>query len=207
MVTNFKMKVYGLAPVLDRILAPTTGETCSKLSISAQEAMEKAILPAMRDLNSKVDLGNFTWREPGAIPKSMKIHDVREEKKRELESLRRWHEIPEQDLTPEQLRDMKALDMRGVLQPEEEIASIEWDSSKLPRNVHFGRVIEGPGEFYSARIPKKQRTSSILDDLFRKNHEALRQLAAAKDVIDTRVRKTSFKRNRRIGVPMRISKE
>ena len=200
------MEMYGLAPVLDRILNPDVGETC-KLSIAAQEAMEKAIMPAMRDPNSKVDLGKFTWREPGDIPKSMKIHDVRAEKKRELESLRRWHEIPEQDLTPEQLREMRALDMRGVLQPEEDIASIEWDPNKLPRNVHFGRVIEGPGEFYSARIPKKQRTSSIVDDLFRKNPEAIQRLAAAKGVIDTRVRRTSFKRNRRIGIPMRISKE
>ena len=200
------MEMYGLAPVLDRILNPDVGETC-KLSIAAQEAMEKAIMPAMRDPNSKVDLGKFTWREPGDIPKSMKIHDVRAEKKRELESLRRWHEIPEQDLTPEQLREMRALDMRGVLQPEEDIASIEWDPNKLPRNVHFGRVIEGPGEFYSARIPKKQRTSSIVDDLFRKNPEAIQRLAAAKGVIDARVRRTSFKRNRRIGMPMRISKE
>ena len=31
--------------------------------------------------------------------------------------------------------------------------------------LKVGTVIEGPGEFYSARIPKKSRQSTIVDEL------------------------------------------
>lgn len=157
------------------------------LSTEAMAAMNKA-LPIYQD--SKADLSANTWLNA----KRLTIPD---QTKESIERKKKWHEIEEKDLTPEQIREMRALDLRAAISPDGIFANIEWDPQNLPRNVHFGQVIEGMGEFFSARIPKKQRSRNLVDDLVQNQREVLESVKGRRKAIDDRIDSTSLSFKRR----------
>lgn len=155
-----------------------------ELSAEAMIAMGKA-LPIYQ--NPGADLSENTWL-------GIKKLAIPEQTKNNAERKKKWHEIEEKDLTPEQIREMRALELRAAISPDGVFASIEWDPQNLPRNVHFGQVIEGTGEFFSARIPKKNRSRNLVDDLIRNQKEVLESVKERRMAIDARIDATSFKR-------------
>lgn len=71
--------------------------------------------------------------------------------------------MPKPELTPEIKRDLQIIKMRNVLNPKR---FYKKDNSKdLPKYFQIGTVIEGPTEFYSSRLTRKERKKTIIDEL------------------------------------------
>lgn len=78
-----------------------------------------------------------------------------------------WHEINERVLTPEEERDARVIENRAFLDPKRFYKSSGTGRKKgeLPTRVHFGTVVVGPHEFYSARLTRKERKPRIIDEV------------------------------------------
>lgn len=79
----------------------------------------------------------------------------------------RWFNIQSQELTPEAKKDINLLKMRAYLDPKRfyKRESKQGKGSAFPEVFQFGTVEVSAREFYSARIPKKQRCSSVVDEI------------------------------------------
>lgn len=71
--------------------------------------------------------------------------------------------MPKTELTTELGRDLKLLRMRSVLDPKRHYKK-ENGNSGLPEFSQVGTVIEGPTEFFSARITKKERKRTFVGE-------------------------------------------
>ncbi|XP_011402671.2 PREDICTED: deoxynucleotidyltransferase terminal-interacting protein 2-like [Amphimedon queenslandica] len=107
-----------------------------------------------------------------------------------------WFDMPAPEMTEELKNDLKVLQMRETLDRSHHYKKSDW--KKLPKYFQVGRVIEGPGEFYSARIPKKQRKRTIVEELladqdFKKYQKRkFSELQAKKQALLRRRKKKSF---------------
>ena len=82
--------------------------------------------------------------------------------------------MPAPQLTPQLKNDLKLLQMRGALDPARHYKAN--DSKKLPRYFQVGRVVADSADFYSGRIPQRQRKQTLVDELlsdeaFQKYHK------------------------------------
>jgi len=75
-----------------------------------------------------------------------------------------WFDMPRIDLTPELKRDMQLLKMRGVLDPKRHYKK-ENGKAKAPEYAQIGTVIEGNTEFFSARINKRDRKRTLVEEV------------------------------------------
>ncbi|KJE96028.1 hypothetical protein CAOG_006402 [Capsaspora owczarzaki ATCC 30864] len=80
-------------------------------------------------------------------------------KKKEL----KWGDLPVGNLTPEVERDLRLLRMRNYLDPKKHFKGS--DSKALPKHFQIARVVEGPTEFYSSRLTRKERKNTLVDEL------------------------------------------
>ena len=70
--------------------------------------------------------------------------------------------MPKTDLTPQLKRDFQLLQMRSVLDPHRHYK--KQGKGKIPTFSQVGTVIEGPTEFYSARINKRDRKQNFVEE-------------------------------------------
>ncbi|CAG8436917.1 7625_t:CDS:2 [Ambispora gerdemannii] len=80
-----------------------------------------------------------------------------------------WFDMPKPELTPELKRDLQVVKLRNVLDPKHFYK--KEDSKQFPKYFQVGTIIEGPTEFYSSRLPRKQRKQTIVEELMA-NEEA-----------------------------------
>ncbi|KAJ2993453.1 hypothetical protein NUW58_g1832 [Xylaria curta] len=74
-----------------------------------------------------------------------------------------WFNLPATDLTPELRRDLQLLKMRDVLDPKRHYKK---DTSRaIPEFSQVGTVIPGPTDYFSARMTKKDRKRTLLEDV------------------------------------------
>lgn len=66
-------------------------------------------------------------------------------------------------MTAELERDLKIIKMRGAIDPKRHYRKD--DSKELPKYFQMGTIIEGPTEFYSSRLTRKERKQTILEEL------------------------------------------
>jgi hypothetical protein len=87
---------------------------------------------------------------------------------REKSAGKGWYEMEAPQMTPELQNDLKLLRMRNALDPSQHYKGSDW--KKLPRYFQVGKVVSGPAEFYSSRVPRRQRKMTIMDELLH-NHQ------------------------------------
>ncbi|KAK6506940.1 hypothetical protein TWF481_005398 [Arthrobotrys musiformis] len=75
-----------------------------------------------------------------------------------------WYNMPATAITPEIKRDLQMIKLRNVLDPHKHFKGDDW-KGKIPKYFQMGTVIEGPTEYYSARMNKKDRKKSIVDEI------------------------------------------
>ena len=75
-----------------------------------------------------------------------------------------WFNLPRTDLTPELKRDLQLLKMRNVLDPKRHYKK-ENARTNAPEFSQVGTIIEGPTEFYSSRIPNRERKNTFVDEV------------------------------------------
>jgi Fcf2 pre-rRNA processing len=66
-------------------------------------------------------------------------------------------------MTPLLKRDLQLIEMRSVLDPHRHYKKTS-GKKKVPAFSQIGTVIEGPTEWYSSRINKKDRTKNFVEE-------------------------------------------
>ena len=88
---------------------------------------------------------------------------VNEAKLLKQKAARDYSSIPEQEITPEVKRDFRVLRLRGTMDPKRFYKGS--DESKIPKRFQWGTVIEGPTEFYSSRIARRDRKQTFTQEI------------------------------------------
>ena len=84
-----------------------------------------------------------------------------------------WFYLPRTKLTPELKRDLQLLKMRSVLDPKRHYKK---DNNKqlVPDFCQVGTIIAGPTEFYSSRIPTKERRKTFVEEVLSRTADTAR---------------------------------
>lgn len=75
----------------------------------------------------------------------------------------KWFDLSAPTITPELKKDLQLLKLRNVIDPKRHYKAE--DSKGLPKYFQVGTVIGGPADFYSGRLTKKERKSTLADEL------------------------------------------
>ena len=75
-----------------------------------------------------------------------------------------WFNLPRTNLTTALKRDLQVLSMRSVLDPKRHYKK-ESGHAIPPTYCHVGTVLEGPTEFYSARIQQRNRKRTVAEEV------------------------------------------
>jgi len=75
--------------------------------------------------------------------------------------------MPQQVLTPELRRDLQILRLRNVLDPKRFYKRAEKGKPRFPKYFQVGTIIEGNTEFYSSRLSKKERATTITGEVMK----------------------------------------
>ncbi|KAF2866609.1 Fcf2 pre-rRNA processing-domain-containing protein [Massariosphaeria phaeospora] len=105
-----------------------------------------------------------------------KIEDPLQVKKQKLEEKKAtagsdWFNLPKTELTPELRQSLQLLKMRGVLDPKRFYKKSD-SKSDIPAFSQVGTIIEGPTEFYSGRLTKKERKQTFLQEVLTQEEES-----------------------------------
>lgn len=77
-----------------------------------------------------------------------------------------WYNLPKTELTSTLKRDLQLIEMRNVLDPHRHYKK-NTRRGKIPTFSQVGTVIEGPTEWYSGRINKKDRSKNFVEEEIR----------------------------------------
>ncbi|KAG0280224.1 hypothetical protein BGZ96_001623 [Linnemannia gamsii] len=100
---------------------------------------------------------------------SEKVHVSKRQKQEEREKTtgKKWFDMPQQVLTPELRRDLQILRLRNVLDPKRFYKREEKGKPRFPKYFQVGTIIEGNTEFYSSRLSKKERATTITGEVMK----------------------------------------
>ncbi|CAO3617054.1 unnamed protein product [Cunninghamella echinulata] len=126
------------------------------------------------DAVSIIEPGNESSSSPVTKNKSLiTLKKVQEESKplsrkerqleREKTAGKGWFDMPRTEITPELKRDLEILKMRHILDRKRHYKKMGKNSD--PKYFQVGTVIEGATEFFSARINKKDRKRTFVDEI------------------------------------------
>ncbi|KAI4146750.1 MAG: hypothetical protein L6R39_003337 [Caloplaca ligustica] len=75
-----------------------------------------------------------------------------------------WFDLPRTNLTPGLKRDLQLLKLRSTWDPKRHYKK---DNQKalVPEYSQVGTILEGPTEYYSSRIPKRDRKRSFIEEI------------------------------------------
>ncbi|KAI8634925.1 Fcf2-domain-containing protein [Xylariaceae sp. FL1651] len=99
---------------------------------------------------------------------SVRVPQVRKSKKEmkaenEANAGAQWFNLPATDLTPQLRRDLQLLKMRDVLDPKRHYKK---DSTRpIPAFSAVGTILPGPTDYFNARMTKKERKRTLLEDV------------------------------------------
>ncbi|KAJ1732070.1 rrna-processing protein fcf2 [Coemansia sp. Benny D160-2] len=77
---------------------------------------------------------------------------------------KRWFGMKAPVMTQELKNDLRVLQLRNVLDPKQFYKKGTM-GKQTPKYFEMGTIIEGPTEFYSGRMTKKERRSNLVDEL------------------------------------------
>ncbi|KAL1960014.1 hypothetical protein VTO42DRAFT_682 [Malbranchea cinnamomea] len=164
-----------------RLRGSTTSEDSDKQVVSLDAVSESYTGPKIPRLNSDKTLKPYV-REVNGVATIDKAKTVPEKIKKLSETIRtvekqepkkskekptagpQWFHLPKTVMTPELKRDLQILRMRSVLDPKRHYKK-ESGKAKPPAYSQVGTIIEGPTEFFSARIPKKERKKTFVEEV------------------------------------------
>lgn len=108
-----------------------------------------------------------------------------------------WFNLPKTEMTPELKRDLQLLRMRSVLDPKRHYKK-EGGKANPPEFSQVGTIVEGPTEFFSARIAKKDRKRTFVEEAMALERETRRFESRYNDIQATkRSGKKAFYKNLR----------
>ncbi|KAI6092504.1 Fcf2-domain-containing protein [Hypoxylon rubiginosum] len=98
---------------------------------------------------------------------SVRVPEIRRSKKEmttKTDAGASWYNLPKTDLTPQLKKDLQLLRMRDVLDPKRFYRK---DTSRalVPQFSQVGTIVEGPTDFFNARLTKKERKRTLLEEV------------------------------------------
>ncbi|KAK9374890.1 Fcf2 pre-rRNA processing-domain-containing protein [Lipomyces chichibuensis] len=112
-----------------------------------------------RALVSNMQSSKLTFRK---IVDPIKIKRENEETK-EATAGEKWFHMPKTELTPTIKRDMQLLKLRNVLDPKRHYR--RENEREVPKYFQTGTIMEGPTEYFSSRLTKKERKQTLADEI------------------------------------------
>ncbi|KAL4950561.1 Fcf2 pre-rRNA processing-domain-containing protein [Aspergillus filifer] len=94
-----------------------------------------------------------------------------------------WFDLPQTELTPELKRDLQLLRMRSILDPKRHYKK-ENGKAQPPKYSQVGTIVEGPTEYFSGRIAKRDRKKTFVEEALVLERENKRFEARYNDVQD-----------------------
>ncbi|KAK9367646.1 Fcf2 pre-rRNA processing-domain-containing protein [Lipomyces kononenkoae] len=90
---------------------------------------------------------------------------IKKEHKEEKEATagEKWFHLTKTELTPTIKRDMQLLKLRNVLDPKRHYK--RENDKEVPKYFQTGTIVEGPTEFFSSRLTKKERKQTLADEI------------------------------------------
>ncbi|XP_076060004.1 U3 small nucleolar RNA-associated protein 6 homolog [Oratosquilla oratoria] len=107
------------------------------------------------------DFMNKTRVDPYFVGKKKAKKDM--QKQREMTKGPGWFDMKAPELTEEVKRDLEILQMRSVLDPTRHYKNS--DMKTLPKYFQMGKVEDSAVDFYSSRIPKRERKRNLADEI------------------------------------------
>lgn len=92
-----------------------------------------------------------------------------------------WFNLPKTEMTPEFKRDLQLLRMRSVLDPKRHYKK-ESAKARAPEFSQVGTIVEGPTEFFSGRIAKKDRKKTFVAETMALERESGRFKSKYNDI-------------------------
>ncbi|KAI8647374.1 Fcf2 pre-rRNA processing-domain-containing protein [Parasitella parasitica] len=92
-----------------------------------------------------------------------KLNKKERQAEREKTTGKAWFDMPKTEMTDQVKRDLQVLKMRHILDRKRHYKKM--GKRPDPKYFQIGTVIESPTEFFSARINKKDRKQTIVDEL------------------------------------------
>merc|ERR1711915_689475 len=135
--------------------------------------------------------------EVGAEPAVYKPHigkrKMKKLKKEEREKTKGsdWFNMPALEMTEERKKDLELLQMRGVLDPKRFYKKNALDT--LPKYFQIGTIVDNAADFYTDRVPKKERKKTMVDELLADAEFKKRQKRKYVEIIEDRAKKQGKK--------------
>lgn len=80
-----------------------------------------------------------------------------------------WFDMPRTKLTSEAKSDLKLLRLRNVLDPHRHYRA-ENTRASAPEFSQLGQIVQGPTEYFSSRLPNKERKRTIVEEVLANEH-------------------------------------
>ncbi|KAM6456562.1 deoxynucleotidyltransferase terminal-interacting protein 2 isoform 1-T1 [Liasis olivaceus] len=106
-----------------------------------------------------------------------------------------WFGMKAPEMTEELKNDLKALKMRAVIDPKRFYKKN--DREGLPKYFQVGTIVDSPVDFYHARIPKKERKKTIVDELLADSEFRRYNKRKYQDIIAEKAALAAGKKNRK----------
>ncbi|XP_063154368.1 deoxynucleotidyltransferase terminal-interacting protein 2 isoform X2 [Candoia aspera] len=106
-----------------------------------------------------------------------------------------WFGMKAPEMTEELKNDLKALKMRAVIDPKRFYKKN--DREGLPRHFQVGTIVDSPVDYYHARIPKKERKKTIVDELLADSEFRRYNKRKYQDIIAEKAALAAGKKNRK----------
>ncbi len=84
------------------------------------------------------------------------------------ELAKEWFKLPTQEITDEVKADLRVLRLRSAFDTKRFYRKD--DTTKFPTQFHVGRVVEHASDFYGGRLTKKQRKTTMAEEVMHDEH-------------------------------------
>ncbi|KAI1417855.1 Fcf2-domain-containing protein [Hypoxylon sp. FL1857] len=149
----------------ERLQAKRQGQDGNAVVIPSKSDIVKA--PKPEASTPKASTSGSSKDNTKAEDLSVRIPEVRKSKKEmavKADAGPSWFNLPRTDLTPQLKKDLQLLRMRDVLDAKRFYRK---DSSRplVPEFSSVGTIVEGPTDFFNARLTKKERKRTLLEEV------------------------------------------
>lgn len=87
-------------------------------------------------------------------------------KEEQLDSGSKWFNMKQPELTASVKRDLSIIKQRNALDPKRHYKKDKWE---IPKFFQMGTVVEGNTEFYSARMNRRDRGNTLVEEVLNDN--------------------------------------
>ncbi|XP_071948269.1 deoxynucleotidyltransferase terminal-interacting protein 2-like [Antedon mediterranea] len=132
---------------------PDSNTVVKKRSQSHEKVLEKSVITP--DFEKRHSIPSYQESK----------RQMKKQRKKEKDSSTGsgWYDMKAAEMTDELRRDLKLIQMRSILDPKRFYKNN--DMKTIPKFVQIGKVVDSHIDFYNSRVPKKQRKSTIVDEL------------------------------------------